>query len=562
MKNQNFRLVVLFLAIAFSFVSFASEENKKGHKTEVIFYNAKIFTSDLENPWAEAVYIKNDKIKKVGTNEEVLRKRKSDTVVYNLEGRVVIPGFNDSHTHALWTRRNAEFVNSSDFLPGPGPTLSEIIAAIEAKAATTPPGTWLFGSIGTNVLDDPNANRYALDTVSPNHPVKLTSWAGHGTLLNTAGLNAAGISQEADDPPAGFYGRMEGTNILNGFLHEYAEHLLTRFLKQQIPVEEARQTYLNYANAVARFGTTSIQDMAVGYTLTESEEILGGVDLPIRWRVFCFPLEVDDECSSNMPRKGPDRLTSSGIKWISDGSPVERFALLSDEYSDLPNWFGLFNFPNQIDSLLARSQNGNRHQNQMVFHAVGDQAIQMLLDGLDRNDHGEPWHRRRVRIEHGDLLQPHQFDAMERHQVILVQNPLHFALPDTLHQRFGAERFEVLQPMKSVIEAGIPLVIASDFTQGPANPFLDLMFAVLHPTNPSEALTMEEAVRAYTWGGAFAEFQEDKKGTIEKNMYADLAILSQDIFTADIFSLPGTTSLLTMVGGEIVWDSGALTPEP
>jgi predicted amidohydrolase YtcJ len=140
----------------------------------------------------------------------------------------------------------------------------------------------------------------------------------------------------------------------------------------------------------------------------------------------------------------------------------------------------------------------------------------------------------------------------------VVQNPTHFTLTTVFAQRFDDATFAALEPMRSLLEHDIPLALGSDAIGQPGNPFIDMLFAIVHPTHPSEGLTITQAVRAYTSGSAHAELAEHRKGVLAPGRLADLAVLSQDIFTASPFALPATTSVLTIVGGEVVWDAGVL----
>jgi predicted amidohydrolase YtcJ len=167
------------------------------------------------------------------------------------------------------------------------------------------------------------------------------------------------------------------------------------------------------------------------------------------------------------------------------------------------------------------------------------------------------WRTRRVRIEHCDGLLSDLIPRARDLGVLVVQNPSHFAFRDIFVARYG-ERVDYV-PARSLIETGIPFALGSD---GPLNPYLNIMFAALHPARPSEALTVEQAVEAYTRGSAHAEFQEQEKGTIAPGKLADLAVLSQDIFTVPVNARPATESVLTLVGGEIVYNSGALVLPP
>jgi predicted amidohydrolase YtcJ len=156
-----------------------------------------------------------------------------------------------------------------------------------------------------------------------------------------------------------------------------------------------------------------------------------------------------------------------------------------------------------------------------------------------------------VRIEHGDGLMEDLWPQARRLGVVVVQNPAHFTFPDVLVKRLGPERAARYQPVKSLAAAGIPLAIGSD---GPLNPFLNLLWATTDPNHPAEALSREQAVVAYTRGSAYAEFAENEKGTLRPGYLADLAVLSADIFTIDAAKLPETESALTMVGGKVVYE--------
>jgi predicted amidohydrolase YtcJ len=169
------------------------------------------------------------------------------------------------------------------------------------------------------------------------------------------------------------------------------------------------------------------------------------------------------------------------------------------------------------------------------------------------------WRARRVRIEHGDWVAGELLPVARRLGVVIVQNPLHFVLPPgMIEARFG-RRPPSLQAARAIVAAGIPLAFGSD---GPPNPYLGIMFATTHPANPSQRLTREQAVTAYTRGSAYAEFAEREKGTLAPGMLADLVVLSQDIFTVPAPRLPATTSVLTLLGGRIVHDAKVLTRAP
>jgi len=534
----------------------SSTQGAAATHARTVLYNGKIFTADECAPWAQAIAIQDDHILAVGTNADVLAVAKAGTRRIDLDGRTVVPGMNDAHVHVLSSP--GVYLDTPAFIPGPGPTLSEVLGMIADGASMTPPGTWLVVIVGSNVMDDAGANRFALDTVSPDHPVKLEAFSGHGTYLNTTAMQALGIAEDEPDPFAGSYERVPGTQILTGVVHEYAEYMVRRKLLALTSTEELAERYRAFASGAARLGFTSIQDMAVGLPRMRSLEVLSEADLPIRVRSICFPLSPDEACDA--PHQGHlGRITSTGIKWISDGSPIERRAFLTAPYSDRPDWFGLFNFPDDpVLDILSMGLSGSPRRHQLLFHAVGDGSIEHILGAMEATGGAEVWNGRRTRMEHGDLLFPENIARVADLGMVVVQNPTHFASTETFFERFGPERVSAMEPLSTLVSAGIPVALGTDAIGQPLSPWVDVLFAALHPTHPAEALTVEEAVTAYTMGSAYAEFQENKKGSLSPGKWADLAVLSQDVFTVPLAALPATTSVLTMVGGEVVWDAGEL----
>lgn len=527
-----------------------------GPAPDVILHHGKVFTSDPDNLWAQAVAVRGNRILAVGTNAEVLALARRGTRRLDLAGRTVIPGLNDAHVHAL--APPGVQLNAPDFAPGAGPSLQEVLDLISQATQTYPAGTWLFVAIGPKAGDDPLANRLALDQVAPNHPVKLDMWTGHGTYLNTKGLQKLGIAETEPDPFGGFFERFPGTDVVNGVVHEYAEHLVRRRFAQQMSNGQIRRVYRTFVQKALQFGFTSVQNMSVGLPHARSLKILDQVKPPLRWREICFPLTLDEPCDFGPARA--ERVTPSGIKWIADGTPIERLAFLSEPYADRPDTSGRFNFPlSDFNAMLEDGLHGPHKKQQLLFHLVGDAAIGNLLDEMEGLAPASQWRKRRVRIEHGDLVLPSDVARVRDLGIVIVQNPTHLSLPD-LPQRLSPERLPEAQPLQSLLQAGVHLALGTDGIGGTISPFLDIFLATFHPARPGEALTREQAVIAYTAGSAYAELQEKEKGRLVPGQLADLAVLSDDIFTVPPPVLLAARSVLTMVDGEIVWDEGVVAP--
>jgi len=520
-----------------------------------LLVNGHIFTGDPSAPWAEAIATEGDIIAAVGSNAAVAELAPAHARVIDLGGRTVIPGFNDAHVHVAVPL--GAYLNQPDFVPGPGPTTTEVLALLAGGAAALPPGTWLFVFVGNAISDDPAMERFALDAVTPDHPVALFAWSGHGTWLNSDGLDALGVADDEPDPFGGFWTRYDDSQIITGEAHEYAEFRVRRALLSQLPDAALVGLYQAYAAQAVRLGVTSIQDMAVGLPHARALSIIAQADLPLRVRSMCFPLSLDEACAVGSDT-GDARITASGVKWIADGTPIERLAYLTGEYADRPGWSGYSDLGTALEPILDAALRHNAKTHQLLFHAVGDAAIDDLLAALEAAPGPARWKHRRTRIEHGDLLFPDAFARVKALGVVVVQNPTHFSLTGLFAERFDPPTFAQLEPMASLLEQGIPLALGSDSIGQPGNPFVDLLFAVVHPTHPSEGLTLEQALVAYTRGSAYAELAEHKKGVLAPGRLADLAVLSQDIFALPPFAWPATTSLMTMVGGDIVWDAGLL----
>lgn len=525
---------------------------------DYVFHNGRVFTADEDNPWAEAVAMHGRRIVAVGWDDQILPLAGPTTTVIDLQDRLMIPGLNDAHVHSTPMFPFGPVVNPTEFAPGPGPTLDEMLDYVEQAATALPPGTWLFGLMGDTALFDPALSRFVLDSVAPDHPVMLIHWVGHGIYLNSAGLAAAGIAEDEPDPFGGYYGRVPDTNVLDGSLWGYAGLRVIRLLHDSVPVEVARQHYQAFAQACVSLGITSIQDMPL-YSSERVEEILEPLDLPIRVRNICFPLHPDDPCPPVWLNDFHSMVVWGGVKWWMDGTPAERRAALREPYWDSPGEVGVLYLPPEaLNDELTERLHGLPGYAQPIHHVAGDRTAAVFIEGLEATAPDWLWRLLRPRMEHGDMLAPDLIDTAANLGIVVVQNPTHFTMIPTLFARLGPERMGWIQPFRSLVDAGINIAIGSDAIGEVISPFVDLMLAVIHPLNPSEGITLEEAVVAHTRGSAFAEFQEWQKGTIAVGRLADVAVLSQDIFAVPIEALPATYSVLTMVDGDIVHSTGEL----
>jgi len=511
---------------------------------DLILVNGRVFTADARVPWAEAVAVRGDRIVDVGTNAAVRQRAGSGTRVIDVGGRVVIPGINDAHTH-VGARPPGTVLTLSD-----DPTLDAVIEAVRTAASSTPAGQWIFGTIGARALLDPKATRLVLDEAAPGRLVKLAAWTGHGNILSTAALRALGIGERDPDPPFGRYGRLpDGTT--SGLLEEYADVRANRRMTALAGRTAAIESLRRLANEATGYGVTTIQAMGNSLTAADLASELPESDTPIRWRVIRFPValaEKDDPGSyAAVPRAPSPLVTVTGVKWILDGTPLERLAAMNEPYVDRSGWSGRLNLSSSdIESILRRALSST---DQLMLHIVGDRGVDELFSTMERLAPPERWARLRVRIEHGEFVSGARIARARQLGIVVVQNPSHFFLAELMRVRLGPRRVENIDAIRSLVAAGVPFALGGD---GPLNPYLNMMWAVTHEQHPSEALSREQVITAYTAGSAFAEFAENDKGRIAAGMLADLAVLTQDIFTVAADRLPTTRSALTMINGRIV----------
>ena len=517
---------------------------------DLVLLNGRIFTSDAARPTAQALAIRGERIVAVGTSADIAKLAGATTRRIDLQGHTVTPGFNDAHNHFSPDPRGESLAFKSM-----EPTWEETAQAITLATQKAPVGTWIFGTVGMTVVTNEQVNRAALDQLAPRHAVLLRAYYGHGYIANSLALKQLNIQEQTPDPLGGYFEHTSsGSRQLNGRFWEYAQWLPSRALTAQVSDSAALAELQALSAEAVRLGITSMQLFSF-MPFERFRRLLVQAKLPIRVRAIPFSPTTTQQRDLTEVRQLPPlskqtgKVRVSGIKWVLDGTPYERGAALRQPYQDRSGWTGKLNFS---EAEVARMvQESVDLQQQLLIHCAGDRSAEVVLKALENNGPATSWPARRVRIEHGDGLLPDLLPRARALGVVVVQNPSHFGEPELFRQRWGT----TMQPLRSLVAAGIPVALGSD---GPLNPFLNIMLASLAPSQPQEALTREQAVQAYTYGSAFAEFAEADKGKLAVGQLADVVVLSQDIFAVPPPELPKTSSILTLIGGQVVYDAKTL----
>ena len=523
----------------------------------LILLNGQIFTSDAAHPYVQALAISGERILATGDSAKVKALAGPHTRQIDLAGRTVIPGINDAHDHIGLDPPHAVHLDLKTI----DPTWNQLKDAIATAAAKAPKGTFILADIGPITFHDTSVARIALDLVAPENPVILTTLTGHAAILNSMALAQAGIGKDQPDPLGGRYER-SADGMLTGVIREYAVLQLSRNLALMPSDAEAIAQLRDLFAQCVKFGITSLQDMSDALPPDRAVKLFEATPTPIRIRIMRMPGTTpagrDTLEGRSVPRHPSPLITVSGTKWMLDGVPLENTFTPRDVPS-MPAGetldYGARHLPltfseKEMDAMLQESLADG---DQMMFHVSGYLSAAAMLNTMQATGGKKVWDGKRVRFEHGDGLFPDLIPRAKDFGIVVVQNPTHF----DAGLLFGPTpvTYKEVQPFRTLLAAGIPVALGSD---GPLNPYLNIMLATIDPGRPTEAITREQAVTAYTLTSAYAEFAEKEKGSLEVGKLADLAVLSQNIFQVPVGDLPKTESVLTIVGGKIVFDSGAL----
>ena len=529
---------------------------------DLIVINAKIWTGDADHPTADALAVIGERIVAVGTEAEIDPWRGPNTRVIDGRGRRMIPGFNDAHVHFVSGGLQLDSVDLKD-----AATPEEFTRRIGERAKITSKGEWITGGDWDEEKWNPPhlPTKEMIDAVTPNTPVSVNRYDGHEVLVNSLVLKMAGITGKTPDPPGGSIVRDAQGNP-TGVLKDAAQGLVDKIMPPLSHERRLRAVKRALAYA-ARLGVTSVQamssdyeDIAVFSELAEKGQLTA--------RIYAAPLlyHVDDLAKLGIRHAfGTPYLRIGALKAFADGSLGSTTAYFFQPYTDAPKTRGLLN-----EEFIPLSKARNRMLKadqaglQLCVHAIGDAAISDVLDifGEVVNKDGDA--DRRFRIEHAQHVAPKDFARFARLHVIASVQPYH-AIDDGrwAERRIGPERIKTTYAFKTFLDDGVRLALGTDWTVAPLNPMLTLYAAVTRATLdgknpngwvPQQKISLEDALRAYTAGSAYAEFQEKEKGTLSSGKLADMVLLSDDLFAIKPEAIRDVTVEETIVGGKVVWE--------
>ena len=558
----------------------AAAAGERARGADLVLLHGKIWTGE---PYAapgekpkpaaivEAAAIANGRILAAGTSDAMRAYAGTNTRVLDLGGRFAMPGFIDSHLHFIAGGFGLLEVKLKD-----APSEAEFVRRIAEKARTLAPGRWMEGG-GWDEEAWPDAKlptRWMIDSVTPANPVFIRRYDGHAALANSLAMKLAGVTQDTPDPVGGVIVRDPNTGEPTGVFKDAAEGLIAKALPRPTVTEFEEALRAGLAEA-RRVGVTSVDDITVGSD-SPNGSFTGEIQMLRRaeaegWLTCRFYAIVpianwqrvaDAGVSHGM---GSEYLVLGAAKAFADGSLGSRTAWFFDPYSDDPANRGLPRLLMLPPSKMEEAVRGADAAGiQVAVHAIGDRANAEMLDIYARVG-GADAARHRFRIEHAQHLRPEDFARFAKLGVIASMQPYH-AIDDGrwAEKRIGHERAQSSYAWRSMLEAGVPLAFGTDWPVAPLNPLLGIYAAVTratldgkHPEGwfPEQRLTLEEALRAYTQGSAYAQFAEREKGTIAPGKLADVVVLSDDLFSIAPERIKGARVEMTIVGGKVVYDA-------
>jgi predicted amidohydrolase YtcJ len=537
---------------------------------ELLVRHGHVLTINPRQPVAEAFAVAGGKITWIGSDQDARKEFPAPAHSIDLHSETVLPGIIDSHTHLFELGKSLLRLNLKD-----AHTENEVVAAVRDRAKSVPRGEWIIGW----GWDEGNwANHYpdnrALSAVSPDNPVFLIGLHGFAAWTNKKALRVAGVNKDTPDLQNGKILHNEQTGEPTGILLNKAQGLVERHLPP-VTLSQTKDALSLAAKECVQNGLTSVHEARVSAMMLQAyRELIREMSLPVRAYVMLDG--ADKKLVQEWLARGPEidpnhRLTIRAFKLFADGALGSRGAWLLEPYSDAPETKGVVTTP-QLE-IYEITRYSLERGFQVCTHAIGDGANRMTLDAYEKAEHDVPSRKdARLRIEHAQVLARTDIPRFAELKVIPSMQPTHCTSDmGWAEKRVGPERIRGAYAWQSLLKTGVHLPLSSDFPGETLNPFYGIYAAVTRQDpqgnpqggwHPEQRLTLDEALRGYTIEGAYAEFEENAKGSLEVGKLADFVVIDRDItrLTATPKDILSVHVLKTFVGGKLVFDEAQGKP--
>ena len=524
---------------------------------DLVLHNGKIFTADQLLSTFSAVAVRDDRIVALGWDGLLDQYRAARTV--DLDGKLVVPGFIDTHIHISGDpERWVDLAGLEN--------MAELKARVTRKAERLGSGEWItgYGWSEDELVELRRPLRWDLDDAAPVNPVVLTRAGGHSSVASSLALEAAGLTPQTETPPGAII-EVDDQGRMNGILREGAQGLVRRFVPDPTSAE-LRDSFVQNLRNLLGLGITSLIQAGVGergfanweevYTEFQGELPRAAVQVRVQG-----PAERAIETLTRFGRKtgdGNEWLRVGPVKFFVDGGYTGAAAWTLEPYKGQPGYFGTGALID-ADGMYRLSKAAHEMGWQMGFHTIGDAAIKMTVDAWSRVIEESPRVDHRHYLNHFTVRPPAEtMQKMASHNIHIAQQPnFTYTLEGRYAEHLEGERYETNNPVRSPMSHGVFVALGSDIL--PIGPMVGLYAAVTRKgmsgavVGPGEALTMPEAIVAYTRLAAYLTFEEDIKGSLEVGKLADMVVLSQDLLTIDPDRTMDTAVEMTILGGTVVY---------
>lgn len=535
-------------------------------KADLVLTNGNIITLKAKGDRAEAVAVKDGKIIAVGSNADISQLTDDHTKVIDLKGKTVVPGFNDVHQHpaAVYTFDKPYAVLKLDTVT----SMHNLIVLLKRKAAIMPKGMLIRG-VGYNETKlGGQPIRDSLDKASTDHPILISHVSGHLSAANSFLMNLNGIDENTKDPAGGAFERYHNTNKPDGICKEVAASYLHKSKKIIYPPqpteEQEMEGYKLYFNNLLASGLTSIGD---AWTTPERVKVyrkLVAEHFPMRFNLLMGTPYADDLISGKIERSNTEFLRIEGVKVIHGNSLSGKTCWLYEPYDMInpvtgkKDYYGIPPARSQasLDSLFLRIHKAGL---QIACHSNGDREIDMVIKAIENAQKVYPRADARHRIEHCSITNQDILNKIKIDGIIPVFHCYMYELGDKMLV-YGEKRMAMLHPTKTALDMGIVYALHSDAPISPYQAMIRLGSAVNRKTKDggivigaNQRIDAEDAIKAYTYGGAYTTFEENKKGRLLEGQFADMIILDADPTTINPEKIYNIKVLTTIVNGSIVY---------
>ncbi len=523
---------------------------------DLILINGAIWRSGQS--FAQALAVNHGRITAVGANEEILRLRTHQSRCIDAGGRLVLPGFNDSHVHFL---EGGFHLLGVDLRDAASP--AEMGRRLAHAAAGLPPGNWISGGFWDHERwpGKPLPHRALIDAAVPDHPVFVVRLDWHMGVANSQALRLAGIDADTPSPAGGAIDLDPASGAPTGILRDEAMRLITRILPAPSTAERQKAAGSAMQHA-ARLGVTTVQGSCTAEELAFYRALEQEGKLKCRisaWHSVAGPEDV--EKMAGEPKLDTPLLRSGTAKLFSDGSFGASTAWLFEPYEGSAANFGLaIHAPEMLQKMVTRIDALGW---QMAIHAIGDRAVHETLTALERAQAANAAGARRHRIEHAQMVRTQDMPRFKKLGILASLQPSH-AIDDLrwIADRIGT-RTALAYRYRSFVEHGIPVALGTDWTVEPLTPLLTLYAAVTREKpgggpaggwHSRECVGLAQALQDYTRGSAFAMGRETVQGALTPGYYADFIVLDQNLFETNPRDWLAAGVDVTVVAGEVIYD--------